>query len=180
MKNFLKVIGVIILVPYIIIAITLTVFLLNYNDYGITEIGGKTLITVNDDTLAPTYKKGDLLVVKNQTPEEINAGDSIFFYEQNQEKKTVIINLARVLSKRKVNDTETTFKLEGDIDYSSEYVIGSNKVDNIKVYPSLGSIISALESRWVFLFLIIVPLLFVFLYEIYEFVIEVKKNLKEA
>lgn len=178
MKNFLKFIGVVILVPYIIIAITLTVFLLNYNDYGVTEIGGKTLITVNDDALAPTYKKGDLIVVKKQNPDEINANDYIFFYERNQEKKTVIINLARVISKRRINDTETTFKLEGDVDYSSEYVIGSNK--DVKVYESLGSVISSLESRWVFLFFIIVPLLFIFLYEIYEFVIEVKKNMKEA
>ena len=178
MKNFLKIIGILILIPYVIVAITLTVFLINYNEYGITEIGGKTLITVNDDTLAPTYKKGDLLVVKNQNPDEINANDYIFFYEQNQEKKTVIINLARVISKRKINDTETTFKLEGDVDYSSEYVIGSNK--DVKIYNTLGSIISTLESRWVFLFVIIVPLLFIFLYEIYEFAIEVKKNMKEA
>lgn len=178
MKNFLKIIGVLILIPYIIIAITLTVFLLNYNDYGVTEIGGKTLITVNDDALAPTYKKGDLLVVKNQSSDEINANDYIFFYERNQEKKTVIINLGKVISKRKVNEEETTFKLEGDVDYSSEYVIGSNK--EVKVYPSLGSIISVLESRWVFLFFIIIPLLFVFLYEIYEFVLEVKRNMKEA
>ena len=178
MKNFLKILGVILLIPYIIIAITLTIFLLNYNDYGVTEIGGKTLITVDDDTLAPTYKKGDLLVVKNQNPDEINPNDYIFFYEQNREKKTVIINLARVISKRKINDTETTFKLEGDVDYSSEYVIGTNK--DVKVYDSLGSILSTLESRWVFLIFIIVPLLFIFLYEIYEFVIEVKKNMKEA
>ena len=178
MKNFLKVLGIIILIPYIIIAITLTVFLLNYNKYGLTEIGGKTLITVDDDSLAPTYKKGDLLVVRNTPADEINANDYIFFYEQNREKKTVVINLARVISKRKINDTETTFKLEGDVDYSSEYVIGSNK--DVKVYDSLGSILSILESRWVFLIFIIVPLLFIFLYEIYEFAIEVKKNMKEA
>ncbi|MEE3343061.1 MAG: hypothetical protein VZS44_03115 [Bacilli bacterium] len=178
MKNFLKVLGVILLVPYIIIAITLTVFLLNYNEYGVTEIGGKTLIKVTDDELSPTYKKGDLLIVKKQDPDEINANDYIFFYEKNIEKKTITINLARVISKKKINDTETTFKLEGDVDFSSEFVIGTNK--DIKVYESLGTILSALESRWVFLFLIIVPLLFIFLYEIYEFVIEVKKNLKEA
>ena len=49
-----------------------------------------------------------------------------------------------------------------------------------KVYSSLGSIIAALELRWVFLLFIIVPLLFIFLYEIYEFVIEVKRNMKEV
>lgn len=178
MKNFLKILGVILLIPYVIIAITLTVFLLNYNDYGVTEIGGKTLIIVNDDALQPNYKKGDLIVVENTSNENINENDYIFFYEENRDKKTVIINLGRVLSKTKVNEEETTFRLEGDVDYSSEYVIGTTK--DAKVYSSLGSVLAALESRWVFLLFIIIPILFIFLYEIYEFVLEVKKNMKEA
>lgn len=178
MKNFLKILGVILLIPYVIIAITLTVFLLNYNDYGVTEIGGKTLIIVNDDALQPNYKKGDLIVVENTSNENINENDYIFFYEENRDKKTVIINLGRVLSKTKVTEEETTFRLEGDVDYSSEYVIGTTK--DAKVYSSLGSILAALESRWVFLLFIIIPILFIFLYEIYEFVLEVKKNMKEA
>ena len=178
MKRFLKILGVIILVPYVLVALTITIFLLNYNDYGVTEIGGKSLIIVNDDELAPNYKKGDLVVVKNANNDEINAGDYIFFYEESREKKTIIINLGRVISKKKVTETETTYKLEGDVDYSSEYVIGTTR--DAKAYSSLGSIIAALELRWVFLLFIIIPLLFIFLYEIYEFVIEVKKNMKEA
>ncbi len=178
MKGFLKILGVILLIPYIIIAITLTVFLLHYNKYGITEIGGKTLINLTDDSLSPTYKKGDLLVVKNTEKDQIKNNDYVFFYQKDTEKNTVVINLGRVISTRKVTDTETTFKLEGDVDYSSEYVIGTR--NNTKVYESLGTILSILESRWVFLIFIIVPILFLFLYEIYEFVLEIKKNMKEA
>ena len=178
MKNFLKIMGIILLVPYVLVALTITVFLLNYNEYGVTEIGGKTLIIANDDSLAPNYKKGDLIVVNKTANADIHENDYIFFYEQSREKKTVIINLGRVVSKRNVNDTEVTYKLEGDVDYSSEYVIGTT--NDAKVYSSLGEIIAALELRWVFLIFIIIPLLFIFLYEIYEFIIEVKKNLKEA
>ena len=179
MKNFLKVLGIVLLIPYVIAAIIVTVCLLNYNQYGVTEIGNKTYITVNDDALVSSgYEKGDLLVVEKKSNDDIDANDYIFFYESSKEKKTVIINLARVISKRRVTDTETTFKLEGDVDYSSEYVIGSTK--NTKVYSGWGSVLSALESRWVFLCFIILPMLFIFLYEIYEFVIEVKKNMKEA
>ena len=166
------------LVPYVIVAIIVTVCLLNYNKYGVTEFGNKTLITVTGDDLAPSYQKGDLLVVENKSYDDIEANDYIFFYESSKEKKTVIINLARVISKRRITDTETTFKLDGDVDYSSEYVIGSTK--NTKVYSGWGSVLSALESRWVFLCFVILPILFIFLYEIYEFVIEVNKNMKEA
>lgn len=178
MKGFLKIMGLVLLVPYVIIAIILTVFLMNYNKYGVTELGGKTYIPVTDNELLPNYKKGDLLVVKNSSNSDINENDKIFFYEQNREKKTVIINLARVVSKRVISDTETTYTLEGDVEYSSEYVIGTTK--DTKVYSDLGSIVSILESRWVFLIFIILPILFIFLFELYSFAIEVKKNLKEA
>ncbi len=178
MKGFLKVIGIVLLVPYIIVAIVITIFLLNYNQYGVTELGDKTLIIVKDDALLPNYKKGDLLVVTRVPDAQINVNDYIFFYEQSREKKTVIINLGRVISKREVNSTETTYRLEGDVDYSSEFVIGNT--NNVKVYGSLGSVVGALESRWVFLLFIIVPILFIFLYELYEFVLEVKRNMKEA
>ena len=40
--------------------------------------------------------------------------------------------------------------------------------------------LAALESRWVFLGFVILPILFIFLYELYAFAIEVKKSLKEA
>lgn len=178
MKNFLKILGIVLLVPYVIIAIILTVFLMNYNKYGVTELGGKTYIPVTDNELLPNYKKGDLLVVKNVSNSGINENDMIFFYEQNREKKTVVINLARVVSKRIISDTETTYTLEGDVEYSSEYVIGTTK--DTKVYGDLGGIISILESRWVFLIFVILPILFIFLFELYSFAIEVKKNLKEA
>ena len=166
------------LVPYVITAIIVTVFLLNYNEYGVTKIGDKTYIPVAGDELAPNYQKGDLVVVENKSFDDINDNDYIFFYEESREKKTVIISLARVISKRHVTGEEITFKLEGDVDYSSEYVIGSTK--NTKVYSGWGSILAALESRWVFLCFVILPILFIFLYELYEFAIEVKKNLKEA
>ena len=154
MKKFLKIVGVVILVPYVLVALIITIFLLNYNQYGVTEIGGRTLIIVDNDDLGSNYKKGDLVVVKKANNSEVNAGDYIFFYEQSREKKTVIINLGRVISKRQVNETETTYKLEGDVDYSSEYVIGTTK--DAKIYSSLGSIIAALELRWVFLLFIII------------------------
>ena len=178
MKNFLKFIGILILIPFVIIAITITVLLLNYNDYGVTELGDKTLVIVNDDSLSPNYKKGDLIVVEKTAFEAVNENDYIFFYEENREKKTILINYGRVVSKTMVNEMEYTYKLEGDVDLSSQYVIGSRS--NAKVYKGLGSVLSVLESRWVFLIGIIIPMLFIFLFELYSFVLEVKKNMKEA
>lgn len=177
MKKFLKFIGSLLLIPYILVVIFVTVCLLNYNDYSITVFKDTSLIPITEDAGLASYKKGDLLVVKKPNNDDIAVNDMIFFYEEDSNKNTVVIDVGKVIDKRKVNDTETTFTMEGNIDYSSEYVIG--KVNGCKVYHYLGTILSVLESRWVFLLFIILPILFIFLYEIYAIVLEVKKSLKK-
>lgn len=178
MKKFLKFIGIVILIPYIALVIVMTVYLINYNKYGVSEIGNKTFIIVNDDSLLPDYKKGDLLIVSDMGNDAINVGDSIFFYEQNREKGTVVIDLAEVYNVKKVTDEESTYTIDGDYEYSSEYVIGSTK--NTEVHHDLGSVLKVLSSRWAFLLIIILPILFMFLWELYEFALEVKRNMKNA
>lgn len=175
MKGFLKFIGGILIVIYLAIVITVTVFLLNYNDYNTTVLGNKTYIPITDQNLGD-YKKGDLLVVEKKSNDEINIGDMIFFYETDTEHKTVNINLGKIINKRKITDTETTFTMEGNVDFSSEYVIGTTK--DTKVHSGIGGALALLESRWVFLSAIVLPILFIFLYEIYAIALEVKKQLK--
>lgn len=170
MKKVLKIIGIFFGAIYCLIAITLTVCLLNYNDYNITELGDKSLIIVRDDELEPNYQKGDLVIVKKNLNREINIGDKIFFYNANEGQVTV--NLGNVISKVNITKKETTFTMNGDYPISSEYVIG--KTSTSKVYHKLGSILSTLESKFGFLFLIIFPILVLFIYEIYAVIKEIK------
>ena len=51
LKNFLKVLSYVFFVPYLFVVVFLTVCLLNYNDYNITEIGDKSFIIIRDDEL---------------------------------------------------------------------------------------------------------------------------------
>ena len=176
MKGFLKFIGGIFFVLYLIVVIILTVFLLNYNDYNITVLGNKSYIPLTEQNLGE-YQKGDLLVVEKVSNDDININDMIFFYETDMAKKTVNINYGRVINKRKISDTETTFTMDGNVEFSSEYVIGSSK--NTKVYSGLGTLLAYLESRWIFLLVVVLPILFIFLYEIYAIIQEVKKQLKK-
>ena len=175
MKGFLKFIGGLVLTIYLIIVIILTVFLLNYNDYNITVLGNKTYIPITDKNLGG-YKKGDLLVVEKTSNEDININDMVFFYETDTAKKEVNINLGRVINKKEITETETTYTMEGNVEFSSDYIIGSEK--NTKAYNGLGGVLSFLESRWIFLTFVVLPILFIFLYEIYAIALEVKKQLK--
>ena len=112
MKKVLKVIGIIFLVAYAALAITLTVFLLNYNKYNITEINGNSFIIIRDNELKPDFKKGDLVIVKKNKNNEIIVGDKVFFYDTY--KETISVNLATVVEKETIDENETKFVMNGD------------------------------------------------------------------
>lgn len=175
MKKVLKIIGVILLVIYVGIAILLTFLLLKYNDYNITEVNGKSFIIVKDDDLKPSYNKGDLVIVNRGDNSDIKPGDKIFFYDVDDDKVTV--NLGNVIDKSVVNEKEVTFVMDGDYPISSEYVIGKSSTS--KSYSNLGSILSVLESRYGFLFIVIFPILILFIYEIYAAIKELKSPIDD-
>lgn len=177
MKKIVKFLIGIVIIIYAFVAIGLTVCLLNYNEYNLTVIGKNTFIIVKDEALEPDFKKGDLVVVKRNEDSEIEAGDKIFFY--NGREHEVSVNLGDVVNNTKVTEKESTFTIEGNLKLTSRYIIG--KAETSKVYSGLGTVLSILESRWGFLFLIILPVLLMFIYLIYAVIMEVKnpKNAKK-
>lgn len=173
-----KVIGNIFVTIYVLIAIFTTVCLLSYNEYKISEFGNNAIILVTNDELNPEYNKGDLVIVNIANKNKIAVGDKIFFYKQNTLDKTIDVTLATVEKKEVVTSTETTFTVEGDYPVSSTYVIGASK--NTTVIPKLGTVLSILESKWGFLFLIVLPSLIAFIYEITVVFGEIREAKKES
>lgn len=175
LKNFMKVLLYVFFVPYLFIVVFLTICLLNYNDYNITVMGDKSFIIIRDDELEPKYKKNDLVIVNRNDLDEVKRGDEIFFYDNYRSQ--VVVNVGTVIATEKVTDTESTFVVEGDHSISSKFFIG--KADTSNVYSDLGGILAVLESRWGYLFIVVFPILLIFIYEIYAFIMEVKKPLED-
>lgn len=158
----------IIVIIYIAIAIIVTLCLLNYNEYKVTEFGDKTLIIIDDKTLEPSYSKGDLVIADKSTLSETKQGEKIFFYSDNK------IKLGEVQQINKYEGMSSTFILSGNYQIVEDDVIGN--VNSAKVYGTLGTILGAIESKWGFLFLIIFPAVLAFLYEIMQVVKELKSS----
>jgi ASC-1-like (ASCH) protein len=161
-----KTLGNLIIIVYIIIAISVTFCLLNYNDYNVTEIGGNTLILITDDSLEPEYLDGDLVIAKNGKTNKIKEGDKIFFYNDKN------IKLGEVKQINRYEGISSTFILDGNYQVIEEDVIGST--EEAKAYNKVGKVLSILESKWGFLFLIIFPSVLAFLYEIFQMMVEIK------
>ena len=175
MKKVVKIFGLLIVAVYMVVAVFLTVCLLNYNKYHITELGKKSLIIVSDDDLEPKYVKNDLVVVYKNNNEDIKSGDYVFFYNAYQNQ--VSVNLGKIIKSTRVNEKEYTYTLEGNLEVSSQYVIG--KSETSKAYSNMGLVLKVLESRIGFLLIIILPILVLFIYQIYAVILEIKRPVNE-
>lgn len=160
-----------IIIPYILLAIFVTICLLNYNDYNITELGKTSLIIMDNSALEPNFNKGDLLLIKRNDDSEIKIGDFVFFYDTYATQ--VSTSLAQVTERKQINESEVTYTVTGGYSISGEYIIG--KSDTTKIYRGMGKVLGVLESRYGFLFIFVVPLLVMFLTEIYIFIMALKE-----
>lgn len=154
----------------IIYVVLVTMFVLCKNKYGYTQFGDYSF--ANIDLIAEKNvkdtKKGDLLVVKNSN--DIHKGDLIYYY--------AVLNDNYIVRSAVVSDVK-------EDDYSALYTVSlSNTTINVAssrvlgkystVYNNLGSILSVLESRVGFLLLVLLPIMVVFIYQVYEFIIMLK------
>lgn len=160
----------IIFVIYLVIAVFVTICLLSYNQFKVTEFGDYSLIIVTDDALAPDFNKGDLVIVDKSI--DVLPGDKAFFYDTYD--RQIEIRLGEVVDLEKVTETESTFTFEGDRKISSEYVLGG-KIST-SVIPGIGSVLNVLESKWGFLFLIVLPALLAFFYQITVVISDIKNS----
>lgn len=165
-----KVLGTILFVVYAIIAITVTVLLLSYNDYNNSEIGGYTVYIVTDDSLEPEYKQGSILLIKGTNDRNVQVGDEIFIYKVLNSSEYEVIDTT--LQAKTQQGNHIIYVVDNEESYANDYFIG--KVDDTIVIEGWGYVLNLLESRWGYLFCIVVVSLLLFLQEVFELVMEIK------
>lgn len=172
MKRFLRWVWSFLEVVIIVYVIALTLFVLCKNKYGYTQFGDYSFVTVGlmEEKTIQNVSKGDLLLVKNSN--DIHNGDLIYYYS--------VINDEYIVKSGVVSDVI-------DDNYNSLYTVGTGSqavsVASSRLlgkysttYSNVGSIINVLESRIGFLFLVLLPIMVVFIYQLYEFVVILKYN----
>ena len=157
-KNIiLSILGII----FFTFAIAMTVFVLNYNKFGVAEINENSFLLIKEDLSNAKYKKGDLVIVKNKKISRINVGDEIFTYKL-ETGGAVSVNVGII---EEVFIEESAVSYENGEYYSMEFVIGTAD----KIIPKIGDILSIILNRWGFLFVIVLPIFFIFISQIYSF-----------
>ena len=156
----------ILLFVYFAFVIVMTVLLLNFNDYGVTQFGNTSLIIINDEISNNNYNKGDVVIVKREKLEKLEVGSELFTYKVD-EKGAVSIDLGIIGN---IYPEEDAISFENGSTYSMEFIAGIPTEKHEKI----GTFLSIVESKWGFLFIVLVPSFLIFVYEVYSLIIEIK------
>ena len=164
-------ISFVLFVIYFCFALVMTVLLLNFNDYGVTQFGDNSFILINKKISTDTYNEGDLVIVESSKIEDYKVGDYIFTYRVGADRIPVV----QVGKIGNVYPEEDAISFENGETYSSEFIAGTA----VKKYEKIGGILSVIESKWGFLFIVLIPVFLIFIYEVYALIIEIKYGAEE-
>lgn len=164
-----KVVLNIFIIIYFIITVLVTVSLLSYNDFNVSTINNHSLVTKKNGSDLK-ISNSDLLIIDNTI--DVKEGDDIYYYDTYA--SPIDIKIEKVKEVENINENEKTITMDNGSIISSEYVIGKENAS--KEYAVVGAIYNVLTSRWGYLFIIILPMLMAFVYEIYEIIREIKRG----
>ena len=172
MKNVLKTLWSIFEVIIIVYVIFLTSCILFRNKFGFTQFGKYTISSIDGTTAkyVENTKSGDLLIVKGSN--DIVKGDRIYYYATVNDKYVVRTGIVEKVQKDDYNSLYTIDNLvSGDkrtkLNVAQTRVLGKYA----STTGTLGSIMDFLVTRIGFLIFVLLPILLVFVYQIYEFIL---------
>lgn len=175
LKRILKWLWEFVEVLIIIYVIFITSCILCRNKFGYTQFSNMTFVTVNDSNakFIQGSNVGDLLIIKDQQS-DINEGDLIYYYLTIDEKYVVRNG---IVGSKTEDDYSALYVLndEKKTSVASNRVIGKY----VSTHPGKGSILEVLESRIGFLFLVLLPILIVFIYQVYQLVVVARYEVVE-
>lgn len=164
-------VNVILWVLIIIIAFFAIVTFSRKGSGEVMRVFGYTPMTVLSDSMAPTFHKDDLILVRQGDAAACQEGDIISFWTVIDNQR--VINTHRIASVFREGDV-VQYTTRGDANQSNDQYLVS-PVDVIGSYvvsvPLLGSVLSFLSGGTGFLLVIVLPILAFFLYQLYRFIL---------
>lgn len=164
-------VNVILWILIVIIAFFAVVTFSQKGKGGVARIFGYTPMTVLSDSMAPTFHKDDLIIVKEGDPAAFEQGDIISFWTVIDGRRA--INTHRIVEVFREGEM-TQYITKGDANaVTDSYVVAPGEVIGgyVATIPLLGSVLALLSTSTGFLVIIVLPILAFFLYQLYRFIL---------
>ena len=178
-KKILKTLVNVFLVFVMVSAFVVTVLTLTSKKDGIPNIFGYSPFSILTPSMEPTLKVGDIAICKiidNNT--ELSVNDIIAFRTTIQGNKVIVTH--RINTITRLDDGTSVITTKGDNnDVSDANTITRDDVVAIytnKKFRLLGYVLEFIRNKWVFLFLVILPLACMFIMEFAGLVKDLVQN----
>lgn len=149
------------------------------DDGSVSSLAGFTPLTVQSESMEPTFGENDLIIIQQCDPSTLKEGDIVTFHTiiDNQ----YALNTHRIVSINQVNGLNSYTTKGDNNDLADQHVIADGDIVGKYAFkiPYLGAVMDVLSSTWGFLIIIVLPMLLFFIYQVYHLVI-VGMNLKRA
>lgn len=201
MKVFKKIINIIIDVLVVLIllisALILTITLSTSEDTGAPNVFGYTLNTIQSQSMEPVMYKGDLIISKavdkESEPVTYKKGDIVVYSttQTDEQGNSQFMLVCHRIVKTRDNNGSIEYVTQGDNnDVTDEETVGWLTYDQIvgvfenddyqgSVFSGVGKIYDYLQSFWGFFFVIVLPMIIFFIYELVKVIINLMAYSKE-
>lgn len=190
-RKTIKIILNVLLWAFVLFAVVITVlvFAAQNDENGVPSIGGKCIITIQSDSMKPTFEQGDMIIGQKLTDDEKQSlkpksddyeGDIITFPIEIQGVPT--FNTHRIIEVVKdENGNLTGYRTKGD-NAETNVVADTDVVRWERIVSKytgtkmagLGRFLDFLKSSTGFLVVIVIPLILFFVYELIRFIFAIK------
>ncbi len=178
-KAVTVILSVILWVVIILAAFFVFTTLATRNSDNVASIGGFTPLTVETDSMAPTFNAGDLIIIKKVDTSKLKEGDIITFHTIIENHYA--LNTHRIASIEE-GTTYRSYVTKGDNNMiADQHVISDADIVGKYVVrlPGFGKLMDFLSSAPGFFLVIVLPMAIFFVYQLYHLIM-VSLRLKKA
>ena len=187
MKRTFNIVGNIAMWIFLIFAVTVTVFMFSSSssDDGYPTLFDRVFIPISENVDIDTVRTGDLLIVKEKEEDTLlktEAGNVLIFAVKQESDSREVLKIDRVKETRTLPDGNIELKFEktGFLTVNRENgMLREGRfiaVYSGKKVPGIGGIFGFLVSSTGFISVVIIPLVLLFLFELFNYAIAVMRR----
>lgn len=174
------VISVLLWVIILIAALYSITVLANKDGNNVASVAGFTPLVVQSDSMAPTFCKDDMIIIRKCDTQKLEEGDIITFHTVIDNK--LALNTHRIVKIEEYENGYRSFTTRGDNNPADDtHILAEGDIVGkyVTTLPKLGKLMNFLSSSAGFLIVIVIPMFIFFVYQLYH-LITVVLALKKA
>ena len=178
----IDVVGIIlslILIPILAVNLTLIAKSMLHKD-EVPRVGGYFPLIVLTDSMYPEIQSGDLIICRQEDPEELEAGDIISFFDPDGKGTTILTHRIESIEG---SGEEFLFTTRGDANNTADAAaVPADKVVGVYItrIPSLGNVAMFMQTSTGLIVCVVLPLVLMIAWDMIRRRMYERKNRSEA